>query len=146
MTEHESAPLRHLSVNQVHELIALYKADRVEYRAIEAKLGFKGPPTHDDFGVLDVVEFDRRSKLIEAYGRPAHLAYATAVHAISAEAMIELIALGRLGRGDHDDFEVIWADQRERFSSGERSASYVLNKAAFPLQYWPAGLARLGLS
>src|SRR5216683_1299709 len=105
-------PMHHLSVDQVHELVALYEADKREYETIEARLGFKGPPTLDELGGFDLVEFDRRERLIEAYGRPAHHAYADALRQFSAAAITELIALAWLGRGDGDDFEALCAYQR----------------------------------
>ena len=142
-----AAPLRHLRVDQVLDLIALYEADKAEYRAIEERLFGPKPATDDnELEPLDMVEFDRRDRLIEAFGRPAHRAYVVGVTSLSAEAMTELIALAWLGRGDDDDFEALCTYQRTHFPPGEGNAGYVLNKSAMPRIYWPAGLAKLGLA
>lgn len=138
-------PLRHLRVDRVHALIALWEAGQAEYQAIEARL-FKSVPEPDDGGlvVIDFAEFDRRHRLIEAYGRPAHRAYVLAVRALDPDALSELIALAWLGRGDDADFAACCAYQRT-FGIGERNVQYVLGKSAMPRSYWRAGLAKLGL-
>lgn len=108
--------LQALSVNQVHELIALYEAKKAEHAAIDKRLfggpfvGATGIPGLIDVGA-DFDELDRRDKLIAAYGTPASRAYRGALHALSDEA----ISLAWLGRGDDDDFAVALAYQRKHF-------------------------------